>query len=282
MKALITGAAGQLGSDLDSILPDPDARDHAALDITDEAAVRAAVSEASPEVVFNCAAYHNVDECEQNEETAARVNVEAVKRLAEACAEAGAKLVHFSTNYVFDGGAQEPYGEDDLPNPRSVYAITKLAGEYAALSYAPDALVVRSGGLYGVAGNRSKGGNFAERMVARARSGEPIKMVADQRLTPTYTPDLAAAVVEAVDAGAQGVLHLTNSGACSWHEFTLAILELTGIDADVEAVETTRRPGTADRPLNGVLASRRGGELRLPPMRGWREALADYLERAEL
>ncbi|MGH2953250.1 MAG: dTDP-4-dehydrorhamnose reductase [Solirubrobacterales bacterium] len=282
MRALITGAAGQLGSDLEAILPDALARDHAALEITDEGAVETAIADATPEVVFNCAAYHNVDECERSEQAAARVNVEAVKRLAEACAGAGAKLVHFSTNYVFDGSRDAPYGEHDLPSPRSVYAITKLAGEHAALAYRPGALVVRTAGLYGRAGNVSKGGNFAQRMVARARSGEPIRMVSDQRLTPTFTADLAPAVVDALDAGAEGILHLTNAGACSWHEFTLAILAETGIEAEVEAVQTSRRPGTAERPLNGVLARPRADELGLALLRDWREALAEYLASAEL
>jgi dTDP-4-dehydrorhamnose reductase len=279
VRALITGAGGQLGSDLAVILPGAAARDHAALDITDDEAVGAAIADTEPEVVFNCAAYHNVDECEHTEALAARVNVEAVKRLAEACAASGVRLVHVSTNYVFDGSAPRPYGEFDLPNPRSVYAITKLAGEHAAVAYDRAALVIRTAGLYGIAGNASKGGNFVERMVAKARSGDPIRMVSDQRLTPTFTADLAPAIVAAVDAGARGVLHLTNAGACSWHEFTLAILELTGIEAEVEAVETTRRPGGADRPLNGVLARPRADELGLPPLRDWREALADYVVR---
>ena len=138
----------------------------------------------------------------------------------EACAATGAKLVHFSTNYVFDGTSAEPYAEGDRPSPRSVYAISKLAGEHAALAYAPGALVVRTAGLYGMHGSESKGGNFVTRMLARAREQGSLRMVADQRLTPTFTADLARAVVEAVDADADGVLHLTNSGECSWHEFT--------------------------------------------------------------
>lgn len=281
-RALITGGAGQLATDLDRVLDDSVALDRAALDITDNGAVVRALDEHRPDVVFNCAAYHNVDECESNEEQAARVNVRAVKRLAEACSERDAKLVHFSTNYVFDGARPDPYAEHDLPAPRSVYAITKLAGEHAALAYCPDALVVRTAGLYGTAGSASKGGNFVERMVGRARSGEPIRMVADQRLQPTFTADLAPAVVAAAEEEARGVLHLTADGACSWHEFTLAILELTGIEAEVEPVKTTRKPGGADRPLNGVLARPAADALGLEPLRGWREALADYIGRAAL
>jgi dTDP-4-dehydrorhamnose reductase len=281
-RVLITGGAGQLAADLAARLEeagdDVRSRDRAMLDITDDAALARELDATRPDLVLNCAAFHNVDACESEEETAARVNVRAVKRLAEGCGTRGCKLVHFSTNYVFDGSAARAYVESDLPIPRSVYAITKLAGEHAALAYAPRSLVVRSAGLYGLAGSESKGGNFVERMLARARSGEPIRMVADQRLTPTFTGDLAAAVIEAVEAGAAGILHLTNAGECSWHEFTLTIFELAGIEASVEAVETARRPGGADRPLNGVLTSERAAALGITPLRDWRRALAAYLE----
>ena len=279
-RVLITGASGQLGTDLAAALDgdaDVVAFDHAALDITDDAAVAEALADARPRVVFNCAAFHNVEVCETEEATAADVNVRAVKRLAQACDEQGAQLVHFSTNYVFDGRDPEPYLESDLPAPRSVYAITKLAGEHAALAYCESALVVRSAGLYGEAGSASKGGNFVERMIGRARAGEEIKMVSDQRLTPTFTPDLAAGTLDAVEAGVTGLLHLTNAGACSWYEFTCAILDGAGIDVDVTAVETSIPPGGADRPLNGVLASEVASAHGLEPLRHWQDALAAYL-----
>ena len=134
--------------------------------------------------MFNCAAFHNVEVCEREEDSAFAVNARAVKRLAERCAADGARFVHLSTNYVFDGTAAAPYAEDDAPNPRSIYAISKLAGEHTALAYAPDALVVRTAGLYGLHGSVSKGGNFVTRMIARAREQGALKVVADQRLTP--------------------------------------------------------------------------------------------------
>jgi dTDP-4-dehydrorhamnose reductase len=162
-----------------------------------------------------------------------------------------------------------------------VYALTKLAGEYAALAYAPGALVVRSAGLYGLHGSRSKGGNFVQRMLARARDQGEVRMVADQRLNPTFTADLAAALVEAVESDADGVLHLTASDACSWFEFTEAILEIAGVDARLEPGVTVRAPGGADRPLNGVLARPRADALELPRLRPWRAALQDYLARSE-
>jgi dTDP-4-dehydrorhamnose reductase len=198
--------------------------------------------------------------------------------MAERCTEAGAKLVHLSTNYVFDGRRPEPYSEYDLPSPRSVYALSKLAGEHAALAYGERALVVRGAGLYGLHGSGQKGGNFVTRMLERTRSGEQVRMVSDQRLQPTFTHDLAAALIEAVEREVEGILHLTAGGACSWLEFTEAIYEVAGLAVDIEPVATDPRAGT-DRPLNGVLARTRADELGLTPLRDWREALEDYMQR---
>jgi dTDP-4-dehydrorhamnose reductase len=277
VRALITGGGGQLASDLQELLGDEAvSRSHAELDIRDAAHLDRAFDEIQPDVVFNCAAFHNVDECEREPESAWATNVHAVMELARR----GAKLVHLSTNYVFDGRRREPYGEGDLPAPRSVYALTKLAGEYAAAAYGDDALVVRSAGLYGFAGNASKGGNFVQRMLTRARETGQLRMVADQRLQPTFTADLAAALVDAVRRDAHGLVHLTNSGACSWHEFTQAIVENAGLEVPIEPVETVIAPGGVDRPLNGVLARPRADELGLAPLRPWREALDDYMARA--
>jgi dTDP-4-dehydrorhamnose reductase len=279
VKALITGGGGQLGRDLEARLGER-ARsfDHAELDITDGAALDRAFEEVRPDVVFNCAAFHNVELCESEPDRAWEANVHAVRDLAAR----GARLVHLSTNYVFDGRREEPYAEDDLPKPRSIYALTKLAGEHAALAYGEDALVVRTAGLYGLHGSASKGGNFVQRMVARGREQGSLKMVADQRLQPTSTADLAASLIEAVEAGADGVLHLTASGACSWFEFTEEIMRLAGIRVPIEAVETTIPRGAADRPLNGVLARPRADALGLTPLRPWREGLADYMTQAGL
>jgi dTDP-4-dehydrorhamnose reductase len=281
VRALITGGGGQLASDLQALLGDERARSfsHVELDISDPAALDRAFADVQPDVVFNCAAFHNVDVCETEPDSAWAVNVRAVRDLAGR----GAKLVHLSTNYVFDGAREEPYGEGDLPAPRSVYAITKLAGEHTALAYGDGALVVRGAGLYGLHGSASKGGNFVQRMLARAQGGAGLKMVADQRLQPTFTADLAAALVEAVDRDVSGVLHLTASGACSWFDFTRAIMDIAAVDVDIEPVQTTSGgPGSVDRPLNGVLARPRADALGLTPLRSWREALEDYMGRAGL
>jgi dTDP-4-dehydrorhamnose reductase len=284
-RVLITGGGGQLASDLQERLREScevAAPGRAELDITDQRAVDALFDEHRPALVFNCAAFHNVEVCEREEDRSFEVNARAVKRLAERCAEADAVFVHLSTNYVFAGDAPEPYRETDLPSARSIYAISKLAGEHSALAYCPDALVVRSSGLYGRHGSASKGGNFVQRMLARAREQGALKMVADQRLTPTYTADLAEALIAAVDRDVRGLLHVTNGGACSWHEFTLAIMELAGVEVPVEPVSTVRPPGGADRPLNGVLSCARAREAGLPGLRDWRDALEDYMSSVGL
>jgi dTDP-4-dehydrorhamnose reductase len=284
-SVLITGGGGQLASDLAEQLRDRchvSAPSRVELDITDQRSVDQAFEGVQPAVVFNCAAFHNVEVCEREEDRSFEVNARAVKRLAEHCADAGTDLVHLSTNYVFGGDRDAPYSEVDQPSPRSIYAISKLAGEHAALAYCPRALVVRSSGLYGRHGSASKGGNFAQRMIKRAREQGALKMVADQRLTPTYTADLAEALIAAVENDGSGLLHVTNSGSCSWHEFTLAIMEIAGIDVPVEPVQTVRPAGGADRPLNGVLSSERALESGVASLRSWRAALEDYMASAGL
>jgi dTDP-4-dehydrorhamnose reductase len=280
-SVLITGGGGQLASDLTEQLRERCqvfAPGRAELDITDQRALGEAFERVQPALVLNCAAFHNVEVCEREEDRSFEVNARAVKRLAERCAESRAPLVHLSTNYVFAGDRDAPYSEDDQPSPRSIYAISKLAGEHAALAYCPQALVVRGSGLYGRHGSVSKGGNFVQRMVKRAREQGALKMVADQRLSPTYTADLAEGIVAVLGQDVSGLLHLGNSGSCSWYEFTLAIMEIAGLDVPVEPVQTVRPPGGADRPLNGVLSSERG----VASLRPWKEALEDYMASAGL
>jgi dTDP-4-dehydrorhamnose reductase len=262
------------------VLLGPDARSfaHSELDICDDRAVDRAYREVEPEVVVNCAAFHNLDVCERESARAWAVNVEAVLGLARR----GARLVHVSTNYVFDGRREEPYGETELPAPRSVYALSKLAGEYAALAYGVRPLVVRTAGLYGLHGSASKGGNFVQRMLARARAEGQLRVVADQRLQPTFTADLAAAIVEAIHSDAEGVIHLTASGSCSWFEFTGAIMTGAGVEVSIEPTVTEAHSTGVDRPLIGVLARPRADALGLAVLRPWQAALADYLDRAGL
>jgi dTDP-4-dehydrorhamnose reductase len=279
VRALITGGGGQLASDLQERLGrDATSLSRSQLDVTDSVALDRAFSSCKPDVVFNCAAYHNLDQCEANPARAFAVNAEAVRELARR----GARLVHLSTNYIFDGTHEEPYGESDLPAPRSIYAISKLAGEYAALAYGKDALVVRTAGLYGRYGSASKGGNFVQRMLNRARESGMLQVVTDQFLQPTYTSDLADALIEAVRRGFSGRLHITAAGVCSWHEFTCAIMDLAALDVRVDPTQTVIGPGGVDRPLNGVLARPRADACGLSELPDWRDGLERYMTDAGL
>jgi dTDP-4-dehydrorhamnose reductase len=283
MRMLLIGSAGQLGSDLLRNNPGHDiaAPARGELDITRPDQVRTAIERHRPELVVNCAAFHNVPQCEEHPEQAFRVNCTALRDLAMACRDGGARLFTFSTDYVFGGERRTPYGEDDLPGPLQIYGISRLAGEHAALSAAPEhAVVIRTCGLYGQAGARSKGGNFVDGRVADARAGKTIEMALEQTIAPTSTDDLSRAVLAlaAAPALAPGVYHLVNEGQCSWYELTLAIVEVLGLPARVVPVDRQGRSGNMRRPLYSVLANHKARRLgiTLPP---WRDALERYLRR---
>ena len=245
------------------------------LSILDRTAVREAV--AGTDLVFNCAAYNAVDRAESEPDVAMAVNAQGPAILADACAEAGARLVHFSTNFVFDGRAPEPYDEGSVPNPLGAYARSKLEGERAVLGRAADALVIRSSGLFGAGGSAIKGGSFPARIAQRARAGGPVRVVSDQRLNPTATADLAVAAVRLASEAAAGVIHVVAGGCCTWHEFAVATLTEAGIDAQVEAIASADLGTAAARPANGCLVSQRTA-----PLRPWREALADFIRSGAL
>ena len=284
MRTLITGGGGQLASDLEALLGDR-ARVYSRqeLDISDVAALERVFEEVDPELVINCAAFHNVDVCEVERQRSWEVNVEAVRELALR----SPRLVHVSTNYVFDGRRPAPYAEDDLPD-----ASLGLCADQAGRGVLRSQPMRRTrwwcarAACTACTGVSARAATSWSRMTNRARESGPrppkLKMVADQRLQPTFTADLAAAILGATEAGAEGIVHLTSSGACSWHEFTEAIMQRAGLDVPVEPVSTTIAPGGADRPLNGVLARPRTDALGLPALRPWDEALTDYMDRAGL
>jgi dTDP-4-dehydrorhamnose reductase len=272
MRVVITGAGGQLGRDLVALLPGAVGLDRQHLDLTDVAAMERALAEHRPELVFNAAADNAVDAAEADPGRSWRVNAEAPGRLARACARLEIPLVHFSTNYVFDGRAGEPYTEADRPNPLGAYARSKLEGERRVLAELPAALVVRSSGLFGLAGSAVKGGSFPERILARARSGAPLRVVSDQVLNPTFTRDLSEASIR-LAGHHSGIVHVVADGCCSYHELALETLEQAGLEAPVQAIfSTDLPPGAAPRPLNGCLRS-----SRVPALRHWRDGLSDYL-----
>jgi dTDP-4-dehydrorhamnose reductase len=273
-EVLVTGGAGQLGSALRELLRargrSCDAPPHADLDVCDAAQLERRFAEAPPRLVVNCAALTKVDTCEREPALAERANATAVVGLARACRAAGAKLVQLSTDYVFAGDATRPYREDDPPAPRSVYGRTKLAGERAALA-APGALVVRTSWVYG------RGRNFPAAILAQAREGKPLRVVADQRGRPTYAGDLAAGVLDLVEAGATGVVHFANDGEATWLELARAVLDSCGFaDRPIQPLTTEELGLPAPRPRYSVLDLGRARALGVVP-RDWRTALAAHL-----
>ena len=281
MRILLIGGTGQLGGDLvrNNTVHELFVPGRAALDVIHPEQVRVALARHRPELVINCAAFHNVPLCEQEPETAFRVNCVAMRDLAAACRNSGARLLTFSSDYVFGGDRTEPYVEDDLPGPLQIYGISRLAGEHAVLAMAPeDAVVIRTCGLYGRTGARSKGGNFVDGRVADARAGKEIEMACEQIVAPTSTDDLSRAVFELIahQRLAGGIYHLVNSGACSWYEFTCEIVRLSGFATRVVPVDRGGKSGEMRRPLYSVLGNRRARSLGVT-LRPWQEALADYL-----
>jgi dTDP-4-dehydrorhamnose reductase len=280
VRYAVLGAAGQLGRDLCPRLPGevaPLARDRA--DLTRPEALRATLDEIAPDVVVNCAAYNFVDRAESEPPAAFAVNAWGVRDLALWCRERGRQLVHFSSDYVFglDESRRTPWAEADAPGPVSVYGLSKLAGEYLVRSICPAHLVVRTCGLYGVRGAGGKGGNFVETVLRLAGEGKPLRVVTDQVCTPSYTADVAAATAALLTAGCQGLYHVTNTGACSWHEFARAVFDLAGVAADLTAITSEEFGAPARRPAYSVLAPAALTAAGLAPPRPWREALAAYL-----
>ena len=278
MKILLIGATGQLGADLLRNNPGHqiEAPSRAELDLLSAAA---AVGRLRPDAVINCAAFHNVPLCEEKPEEAFRINAIAVRDVAAACEAAGAWLVTFSSDYVFGGDKREPYLETDRPQPLQVYGATRLAGENLALAAAPQrAVVIRTCGLYGTAGSRSKGGNFVDGRVADGRAGKRIEMASEQTVAPTSTHDLSRAVHALLQHPklAPGLYHLVNEGSCTWYELTRAIVETLRLPAEVVPVDRGGRSGAMRRPLYSVLANTRARALGIR-LRPWREALVDYL-----
>ncbi len=279
MKLVITGAQGQLASDLVKALSTWDLvpLSHTDLDICDFVYTRHVLTKVKPHVVINTAAFHRVDECEDEPSKAFWVNTYAVRKLAQVCAELNCTLVHISTDYVFGGEKRTPYTEDDAPNPLNVYGVSKLAGEYFVRHISPKHFIIRTSGLYGVAGSSGKGGNFVETMIRLAKEGKPIRVVTDQLLTPTYTKDLAAKIKELLQTEAYGLYHITNSSECSWYEFASKIFELLGMKPDFGPTTSAEFGAKAKRPAYSVLAHERLKQLGLDDLRPWPEALEAYL-----
>jgi len=281
MKYAILGAAGQLGRDLvPRLAGEVVALTRPQADLTRPDTLGAALAELNPDVVINCAAYNFVDRAEEEPEAAFAVNAWGVRSLALLCRDRGCTLVHFSSDYVFGLNADRrtPYAESDAPGPVSVYGLSKLAGEYLVRSLCPNHFVIRTCGLYGVWGSGGKGGNFVETMLRVAAQGKPLRVVADQACTPSYTVDVANATAALVPTGHYGLYHVVSGGSCSWREFAQTIFQLAKLPVEVAPVTSREYAAAARRPSYSVLASPAYAALGLPRLRPWQEALAAYLE----
>jgi dTDP-4-dehydrorhamnose reductase len=263
IKALILGSSGMLGYDLCRIFPDSIKLTRNELDITDRTKVIETISDIRPEVVINAAAYTDVDGCEDNKELAFAVNGYGPGYLAEACSAVGAKLVHYSTDYVFDGSKKE-YLESDATNPINVYGESKLLGEQLIAENTDDFRIIRTSWLFGLNGK-----NFVDTMLGLSGKMEYVKVVNDQFGKPTYTYDLAAKTREIIEQKL-GIYHITNEGVCSWYDFASAIID------NVSPCSSAEFPRKAQRPKYSILLN-----TKVNSMRHWKAALSDYLEERE-
>lgn len=281
MKILITGANGQLGTELHEILEREFPgqalyTDVQELDLTNAKAVDSYVANNEITHIVNCAAYTAVDRAEEEKMLCAAVNTDAVKNLAMAADANGAKIIHISTDYVFDGTNHRPYRESDKVNPISQYGTTKRKGETLLLALAPQAIIIRTAWLYSAHGN-----NFVKTMLRLADSQPEIKVVCDQIGTPTFARDLARAVVKVLQSHqwVPGIYHFTDEGAASWYDFAKAIFRIAGKDVKVTPIPTEDYPTPASRPSYSILDRTRIKATYGIEIPHWEEALADCLRQ---
>ena len=280
MRVLVAGAGGMLAQDLIPCLSGRgyaiQALDHRGLDITDVVAVRAAVESFEPDLIINCAAYTKADEAEREEYQALMVNGLGVQNLCLVCQDGDIPLVHFSTDYVFDGTKKGPYTIYDVPNPLNAYGRSKLLGEKHVLRFLSKFYLIRVSWLFGLNGK-----NFVETMLELGQSQKKVHVVNDQRGCPTWTCHLVEAVVALIETERYGVYHITNSESATWFDFAQEIFRLSGVGVELVPVTSEQFPRPARRPLNSVLDPFPLPQLLGREMPSWREALEEYLRQRD-
>ena len=283
MKVFLIGVDGQLGTDIEQCFTSKGIEVHGLvglkeIDICDYDDSFDKIRNSRPDLVINTAAFHNVDLCEDEPEMAFKVNVGGVKNIAGICREMDIPLMHFSTDYVFDGNKSSPYLEEDCPRPLSIYAISKHGGERVVQYMLNKYYLIRLSGLYGHAGCTGKGNmNFIETMLKLAESKKEIRVVDDQVLTPSSTVDVAEKLSELIMTGKYGLYHMTNTGSCSWFEFACKIFELMNINIDVVPVSSEGFGAKAIRPGYSVLSNTNLRKIGIKDLRSWKEALKNYI-----
>ncbi len=282
MKVVVTGANGQLGTDLCKVLQHFELipLTHKEIEISDINSVKYAFCKHKPDIIINTAAYVRVDDCETEQDRAFLINTLGARNVAVIAQELGAKLVHISTDYVFGGEAEPPavpYSEFDTPSPLSIYGKSKLAGENFVRHFCPKHFIVRTSGLFGITGASGKGDNFVETMLRLAKERDELRVVNDQVFSPTYTKDLAQKIAQLITTEYYGIFHVTNKGSCSWYEFTKEILKLADLKIRLIPITSDEYPQKARRPRFSVLDNYHLRLLALDDMRTWQEALRDYM-----
>jgi dTDP-4-dehydrorhamnose reductase len=281
MNILVIGCNGQLGKDMVSTLTSAghsvSQTDFPAIDIADPESVAQAVKDAPYQAVINCAAFTAVDACETRKDDAYAVNAIGVRHIAEAARTIGAKVLHFSTDYVFDGMKNVPYVESDAPNPKSVYGQSKLEGERLLVQSLDNHIILRVAWLYGIHGQ-----HFIKKIKTRALSlkgtGQALNVVTDEIGTPTYTLDVCRQTLELLKSNAQGLFHCTNEGFCTRFEFAQEIIKAYGPAIEVKPCLSKDFPLPAPRPAYGVLENKRLKDLGINVMRDWKVAFGEYVQ----
>jgi len=298
VKILLLGHKGMLGSDLHLRLfaeHEVVGMDKEEIDIASSEESKKAIKETAPDIVINAAAYTNVDGCETAKDECFAVNAEAVKNIAEACRDKKIRIIHFSTDYVFDGTARQPYKEDNQCNPINIYGESKLAGERYLQSLSGNYLLIRTSWLYGIKGKnfvqailtKAKAKSFIDDTMAKAKARKDnpstLSVVDDQVGSPTYTKDLAAAVALLIEKNAQGIFHITNRGSCSWHQFAVKILRESGFDKiEVIPIKSDQLPRSARRPAYSILSMQKFIQTTGKTTQPWQLALQDYLKSCKV
>ena len=277
MKILLLGHKGMLGTDLLTQMRlhhEIVGMDKEEIDITSADECAKAIGKTAPQIVINAAGYTNVDGCETAKEECFAVNAEALENIAVACHRKNIRIIHFSTDYVFNGTGSAPYKEDDDCDPINTYGASKLAGERYLQTLAQNYIIIRTAWLYGVNGK-----NFVRTILEKAKTTPRLTVVDDQLGSPTHTKDLAAAVDLLIEKNAQGIFHVTNRGSCSWYQFAVKILQEAGIDdVEVSPIKSDQLVRPAKRPAYSVMSMQKFIQITGKATQPWQLGLQDYLE----
>jgi dTDP-4-dehydrorhamnose reductase len=284
-RAVVFGRGGQLGVELVKVFSqrgyEVTGFDRAAVDVTDASLVEQTLAKLDPSVVLNAAAYNQVDVAEKEPQAALAGNALAVRNLALACRQMDARLVHFSTDYVFDGTATRPYTEEDPTHPLGAYAVSKLAGELYAQAYLANPLIIRTSGVFGPAGVRTNRGNFVEMMLRLEKNGQPIKVVEDYVASPAYAPAIASRTADIVEKGFTGVFHIGGGTPISWFDFAKLIFETAGLHPELRPTNAREYRTQAQRPKYSALSNAKMERAGISPMPSMPEAVASYMTERE-